>query len=68
MRGLPIVVASSLPSLIIPCPRCALRMTYRATAMEQAEPTFQDTIFACEQCGTEVVRTSFRAFDPQHVA
>lgn len=57
------IASSSLPSLIIPCPRCAMRMAFRSTSSTQAEPNFQDTVYACEQCGTEIVRTTYRAID-----
>lgn len=68
MRRLAVASVSSLPSLIIPCPRCAKRMSYRSTSSTKAEPRIQDTVFACDQCGTEVIRTSFRSFDPKQAA
>jgi predicted RNA-binding Zn-ribbon protein involved in translation (DUF1610 family) len=43
-------------------------MSYRSTSSTKAEPRIQDTVFACDQCGTEVIRTSFRSFDPKQAA
>ncbi|EJW13490.1 hypothetical protein A33M_3910 [Rhodovulum sp. PH10] len=40
-----------------------MRMAFRSTSSTQAEPNFQDTVYACEQCGTEIVRTTYRAID-----
>lgn len=62
------LVASSLPSLIIPCPRCAQRMSFRSVDTTKTEPCFQDTTYACDQCGTEVIRTTCRAADPKQAA
>lgn len=68
MRRMGVASASSLPSLIIPCPRCAQRMTFRSVSATKAEPRIQDTTYACDQCGTEVIRTSFRTVDPKQAA
>ncbi len=51
---------SSLPSLIIPCPRCGGRMmatpvTPLVFAAERAE--FEDIAHGCQKCGTELIRT-----------
>ena len=58
MRHAAAVPASSLPSLMMPCPVCAGRMMYhrRSVAAEM-----EDTIYACRSCGAEVVRPSMRA-------
>ena len=50
--------ASSLPSLMMPCPICAGRMAYRARRAVSAE--MEDTVYACRSCGAELVRTSIR--------
>jgi len=57
MRHKAAVPASSLPSLMMPCPVCAGRMTYRGRSVS-AE--MEDTIYACRRCGAELVRTSMR--------
>ncbi len=50
--------ASSLPSLMMPCPVCAGRMAYHGRRAVSAE--MEDTIYTCRQCGAEVIRTSIR--------
>jgi predicted SprT family Zn-dependent metalloprotease len=57
MRHNAAVPASSLPSLMMPCPVCAGRMMYRERSVS-AE--MEDTIYACRRCGAELVRTSMR--------
>jgi len=61
--------ASSLPSLMMPCPVCAGRMTYHGRRL--IAPDIEDTVYACRRCGAEVVRTSVRRTsgpDPQVTA
>jgi predicted SprT family Zn-dependent metalloprotease len=48
--------ASSLPSLMMPCPVCAGRMAYHGRRVVSAE--MEDTVYACRRCGAELVRTS----------
>jgi len=53
-------MASFLPSLIMPCPYCGHRMV--VTSIEPAvtstsESDLEDVTHACQQCGTELVRT-----------
>lgn len=50
--------ASSLPSLMMPCPVCAGRMTYQRR--HPIAPDIEDTIYACMRCGAELIRTSMR--------
>jgi hypothetical protein len=50
--------ASSLPSLMMPCPVCAGRMVYDGRRTVSAE--LEDTIYACRRCGAELIRTSMR--------
>jgi hypothetical protein len=50
--------ASSLPSLMMPCPVCAGRMAYHGCRAVSAE--IEDTVYACRSCGAELVRTSIR--------
>src|ERR1700749_2483726 len=50
--------ASSLPSLMMPCPVCAGRMVYHGRRLIAAD--VEDTIYACKRCGAELIRTSVR--------
>ena len=50
--------ASSLPSLMMPCPVCAGRMTYNGR--RQIASDIEDTVYACRRCGAELIRTSVR--------
>ena len=43
---------------MMPCPVCAGRMVYRASRMISAD--VEDTVYACKNCGAELVRTSVR--------
>ena len=55
--------ASSLPSLMMPCPVCAGRMVYHGRRVVAAD--MEDTIYACKRCGAELIRTSVcKAPDP----
>jgi len=58
MRHKAAIPASSLPSLIMPCPVCAGRMGYNGRRAVSAE--LEDTVYACGRCGAELVRTSMR--------
>jgi DNA-directed RNA polymerase subunit RPC12/RpoP len=49
---------SGLPSLMMPCPACAGRMAYQGRHV--TAPDMEDTVYACGNCGAEVVRTSVR--------
>jgi hypothetical protein len=49
---------SSLPSLMMPCPACGGRMAYQGR--RAIAPDLEDTVYACRNCGTELVRTSVR--------
>jgi DNA-directed RNA polymerase subunit RPC12/RpoP len=50
--------ASSLPSLMMPCPVCSGRMVFEGRRTVSAE--LEDTIYACRRCGAELIRTSVR--------
>ena len=50
--------ASSLPSLMMPCPVCAGRMAYNGRRHVSAD--VEDTVYACRRCGAELIRTSMR--------
>jgi len=58
MRHKAAIPASSLPSLMMPCPVCAGRMSYDGKRAVSAE--LEDTIYACRRCGAELIRTSVR--------
>lgn len=55
---MPVRPASSLPSLMMPCPVCSGRMVYQGHRFVTAD--IEDTIYACRRCGTELIRTSTR--------
>jgi len=57
MRHKAAIPASSLPSLMMPCPVCAGRMSFDGRRTVSAE--LEDTIYACRSCGAELIRTSF---------
>ena len=50
--------ASRLPSLMMPCPVCAGRMAYQGHHL--IAPDVEDTVYACQRCGAELIRTSVR--------
>jgi hypothetical protein len=51
---------SALPSIIIPCPHCLLRMSLRSLRRNN-DAELRDEVFACDGCGAELVRTVFNA-------
>jgi hypothetical protein len=53
---------SGLPSLMMPCPACAGRMVYNGRRAIAAD--VEDTVYACRNCGAELVRTSIRSTKP----
>ena len=62
MRHQSVAPASSLPSLMMPCPVCAGRMVFQARRPVAAE--VEDTVYACRSCGTELIRTTVRRDTP----
>jgi hypothetical protein len=54
------VPTSSLPSLMMPCPACGGRMVYHGQRSIGGE--LEDTVYACRNCGGELVRTSLRGW------
>jgi ribosomal protein L37AE/L43A len=44
-----------------PCPKCARPMTVKRIAPVLFASNLDDTIFGCEDCGTEIKRTVKRA-------
>jgi len=58
MRHQAVESPSSLPSLMMPCPICAGRMAFHARHPVTAD--LDDTVYACRNCGAELIRTSVR--------
>jgi len=52
---------SQLPSLIMPCPICTGRLVFRFVTPSQPASDLEDSVYGCERCDTEVVRTTLRA-------
>jgi DNA-directed RNA polymerase subunit RPC12/RpoP len=50
--------ASSLPSLMMPCPVCAGRMVFNGRRPIAAD--VEDSVYACRRCGAELIRTTVR--------
>jgi hypothetical protein len=48
--------ASGLPSLLLPCPKCLVRMTSKTTDRTSTSAEANET-FGCVECGVEVTRT-----------
>ncbi len=61
MRHQSAAPASSLPSLMMPCPVCAGRMIHHSRTIAA---DIEDTTYACQRCGAEVVRSSVRKSKP----
>jgi len=59
------VPPSGLPTFMLPCPKCGRRMRIKSVAPTSLAPELEDITHACEQCGSELVRTvkvgAFRA-------
>ena len=51
---------SQLPSLIMPCPICTGRLVFRFVTPSKPPSDLEDSIYACERCEPEVVRTTLR--------
>jgi hypothetical protein len=60
MRSQAVASPSRLPSLIMPCPACTGRLTFRTVKATKPPSDLEDTIYACERCETQVIRTTFR--------
>jgi hypothetical protein len=58
MRHPAVSTASSLPSLMMPCPVCAGRMVFHGH--RPLTQDIEDTVYACRRCGAELIRTSPR--------
>ena len=57
--------ASSLPSLMMPCPVCAGRMVFNGRRPIAAD--VEDSVYACRRCGAELIRTTVRKASPPDV-
>ena len=66
MRHPAVAPASSLPSLMMPCPVCAGRMAFHARRPISGD--IEDTVYACRSCGTELIRTTVRRDTPSAAA
>jgi hypothetical protein len=51
---------SQLPSLIMPCPICTGRLVFRYVVAAKPPSDLEDSVYACERCETQVVRTTAR--------
>jgi hypothetical protein len=51
---------SQLPSLIMPCPICTGRLVFRFITATKPPSDLEDSVYACERCDTQVVRTTPR--------
>jgi hypothetical protein len=51
---------SQLPTLIMPCPICTGRLVFRYISPIGHPSDLEDSVYACERCATEVVRTTLR--------
>jgi hypothetical protein len=60
MRQQSAASSSQLPSLIMPCPVCTGRLVFRSVKPTRPPSDLEDSIHACERCGTQVIRTTFR--------
>jgi hypothetical protein len=60
MRRQGVASPSQLPSLIMPCPICTGRLVFRYVAATKPPSELEDSVYACERCGTQVVRTTAR--------
>jgi hypothetical protein len=58
MRHPAVSTASSVPSLMMPCPVCAGRMVFHGH--RPLTQDIEDTVYACRRCGAELIRTSPR--------
>jgi hypothetical protein len=54
------VASSQLPSLIMPCPVCTGRLVFNTITPTKPPSDLEDSTYACERCGTQVIRTTFR--------
>ena len=54
------VASSQLPSLIMPCPVCTGRLVFMTVTPTKPPSELEDSVFACDHCGTQVIRTTFR--------
>lgn len=59
MRPQAVASPSQLPSLIMPCPTCTGRLVFRTVHATKPPSDLEDSIYACERCETQVIRTTF---------
>jgi hypothetical protein len=44
----------------MPCPICTGRLVFRTITQTKPPSDLEDSVYACERCGTQVVRTTLR--------
>jgi hypothetical protein len=44
----------------MPCPICTGRLVFRYVTATKPPSDLEDSVYACERCGTQVVRTTVR--------
>jgi predicted RNA-binding Zn-ribbon protein involved in translation (DUF1610 family) len=49
---------------MMPCPVCAGRMAYQGHHL--IAPDVEDTVYACQRCGAELIRTSVCTARPKN--
>ena len=54
------VASSQLPSLIMPCPVCTGRLVFSSVTPTKPLSDLEDSTYACERCGPQVIRATFR--------
>jgi predicted RNA-binding Zn-ribbon protein involved in translation (DUF1610 family) len=62
------VAASGLPTFMMPCPHCGQRMSVKSVTPTLFAPELDDITHACDQCGSELVRTVKAATPMPHDA
>jgi hypothetical protein len=60
MRQKAAASSSQLPSLIMPCPVCTGRLVFRSVKPSRPPADLEDSIYACESCEAQVIRTTWR--------
>ena len=44
----------------MPCPVCTGRLVFLTVTPTKPPSDLEDSVFACDHCGTQVIRTAFR--------
>jgi hypothetical protein len=60
---------SSLPAAIIPCPRCGVgHFSFRSIRAIQPDLGIEDVVYACKNCGAELICTERSKRQPPEAA